>query len=352
MTGRLVILSKKSWNVWNEDNIKRVKDDERKLAEVEAGKRRRSELADKEARMTALKTVKRSKRGQEAELLAQRTPLAECHVPAEEESASQSRHINFFPEAERALSRGFSGPNPEREAERKAELDKWDRDNGITSYLGAGSAETAKVKPWYHHPAEVPMTTMKQKKDSKNKDLFDPLKSLNKMVGEQKIREKKEKVLKTQQLASGSDIERLRQERLDRETHERQRLEGMNKAGYHSGFQRAPVAKTTRFSARPGPSTASVDPQQPQYSIESALRIPLPDGGGGGSGAGGPHASPRLSSSVTPGPCTLVALLEARKRARKRGSGASSSSSSPERKKRKKRKHKERKHKKKKQEEP
>ena len=38
MSGRLVILSKKKWNVWNQDNVERVLRDERQYAEAQQEK--------------------------------------------------------------------------------------------------------------------------------------------------------------------------------------------------------------------------------------------------------------------------------------------------------------------------
>jgi hypothetical protein len=55
MSGRLVILRHKSWNVWNQDNITKVRNDEQKHREQEEAKKlKESELID-EKTLTVLK---------------------------------------------------------------------------------------------------------------------------------------------------------------------------------------------------------------------------------------------------------------------------------------------------------
>ncbi len=54
-SGRLIILPKKRWNVWNQDNVERCLKDEREAREAAAEVARRAVLAEAEARVAVLR---------------------------------------------------------------------------------------------------------------------------------------------------------------------------------------------------------------------------------------------------------------------------------------------------------
>eukprot|EP00696_Hemimastix_kukwesjijk_P013670 gnl/Hemi2/27117_TR9107_c0_g1_i2.p1 gnl/Hemi2/27117_TR9107_c0_g1~~gnl/Hemi2/27117_TR9107_c0_g1_i2.p1 ORF type:complete len:260 (+),score=51.96 gnl/Hemi2/27117_TR9107_c0_g1_i2:113-892(+) len=227
MSGRLIILPHKSWNVYNRDNVEKVKADERKHAEQEDKKRRRSELAEQEARVTAMRAkVPRlgdtaSSSGGKLTLPASSSSRGGGQVVA---SRPASRgHINFFEELE-AGGTGLTtgGKNPEYEAEKKVEQEKWDRQ--ITTYLGQSAAETQKVKPWYFDASERPVSEEKLKKDKRLKDLEDPLVAMAAHVEKKRSQTKAAKASTQPGQSAETAVERLRRERLEREQQERERL--------------------------------------------------------------------------------------------------------------------------------
>ena len=56
-------------------------------------------------------------------------------------------HINFFIDLEREEK--TIGANKEAEKEKKNEQEEWEKKIGLLKYLGEGSAEYEKVKPWW-----------------------------------------------------------------------------------------------------------------------------------------------------------------------------------------------------------
>jgi len=160
------LLPHKSWNVWNKDNIEKVKRDEKNDREVQLKKRKRQEAAEQEIRYKFLK--------ENSKKLFQDNP----DHPKEEE---RLQHINFFSEFE-------TGANPEYEAEKKKDEEKRLKQLGLaTCYLGQGSAESMDVKPWYYEPNQEPELTEQQKlKTERFKNRADPLSEMNKYLKEKK----------------------------------------------------------------------------------------------------------------------------------------------------------------------
>jgi serine/arginine repetitive matrix protein 1 len=144
--GGLRILPQKSWNVWRQDCIEKVKRDERKHEDEEDEKRIKQLAVDHEARVLVLK--QRAKGKQPAEKQPQ---LEDGSKTEERDSACSQGHINFFADIERDLQK-MEG-NADHEKEKKAQEAKEARKLGIAPW-GLGQAkETDESKPWYKFPS-------------------------------------------------------------------------------------------------------------------------------------------------------------------------------------------------------
>lgn len=192
----LHILSKKSWHVWNDDNVARVKRDEAQSAVEQGAVKKRAVSAEQEARLDKLRAKAVSQLqdpGRHASVVASiSAPIDEAGPvlqPRTNAVRSDVEHINLFagsgaeffrgpdqdhgssapPSSTVATSRsenmaGGAGRgareiarkdavNPEYEAERKAAEERARKRIGIQDWkLGDGAAETARIKPWYHYP--------------------------------------------------------------------------------------------------------------------------------------------------------------------------------------------------------
>eukprot|EP00038_Savillea_parva_P019982 m.30029 g.30029 ORF g.30029 m.30029 type:complete len:333 (+) comp4657_c0_seq1:82-1080(+) len=165
--GGLVILPKKSWNVWNHDNRERVRRDEAAAKKEESEKRARADAADQEARLDVMRR----------RAAARHSPIA---GPADEEamqalehidpdgptspplSPSQAypplgrgaphgnehgppQHVNLFEDVER---RQLKGGSKSRAKERQREEEEALKKVGALVYLGQ-SVSDAGGGPWY-----------------------------------------------------------------------------------------------------------------------------------------------------------------------------------------------------------
>ncbi|CAD5116882.1 DgyrCDS5726 [Dimorphilus gyrociliatus] len=209
------ILHHKSWHVRNRNNIERVKRDEAKAAEEEKEKERKRSLAEQEARTNYLRNQARLRGSEPAATL----------VPKE------SRHINFFAEAEAGLK--GKEVNEEHEKEKKEEKEAYEKKIGLLTYIGQSAVESQTTKPWYFNPKTQKRTrdsSSDSEADEKRKDFLDPMKAVEKHVKTYK-REKKKKKKKKHKRSSPSpppskkkSIEELRAERLRREATEKQKV--------------------------------------------------------------------------------------------------------------------------------
>lgn len=101
MSGRLIILPKKRWNVWNRENIAKVRYDEQQhQLKVEKEEDRQRKL-DSEARLQVLR--KRSKGADASD-----EPQLDFKVKVEDDEGevsihTASGHINFFQDIEHAM---------------------------------------------------------------------------------------------------------------------------------------------------------------------------------------------------------------------------------------------------------
>ncbi|CAM9510148.1 unnamed protein product, partial [Heterosigma akashiwo] len=171
MSGRLIILRHKSWHVWNQDNIEKVKKDERLAAEEEEKNKEKQRLVDQEIRLDELKYRATHDRRHDDKAAAstkargkkkkgnhkddkRRGPEDELAggLGAGWEGASGG-HVNFFAAEERE-ARKVLGVNADHEAdEKERELQALRRKNMAPWALGDGSAEAKGegLKPWYHY---------------------------------------------------------------------------------------------------------------------------------------------------------------------------------------------------------
>jgi len=163
MSGRLILLPHKKWNVWNREAIAKVRNDERDHAEAIEAAAANQRDTDAEARLETLR--KRAHHAQEgsssAPTLAPSVPdssmesaVAAAVAPAAGEVVSNegatslysaSGHINLFSDAEHAL-----GANEDAERERRAKEDLEAR-KGRVNPLGLGGTreERARDVPWW-----------------------------------------------------------------------------------------------------------------------------------------------------------------------------------------------------------
>eukprot|EP01083_Nonionella_stella_P082543 227848_1 len=151
---QLHILPKKSWHVWNEDNLSRVERDEREHAEKERAREANEKSARQEVRLGELRQRCRGARdGRREKKVArikgvkeekkERNDSRALTLPSSEPGTrivEQSGHINFFINSKR------EGGNKEYEAEQKAEKQKVEEKFLPTIYLGATQLKSS---PWY-----------------------------------------------------------------------------------------------------------------------------------------------------------------------------------------------------------
>lgn len=127
------ILPHKDWNPWGSKQIAKVKTDEAKHNESEAAKRKRAIAADNESRIDAM----RKRHGGGGAGGAAATDLVVYK--------SSSGHTNFFVQEEEFLSRGgtTSGGNADAAVEKAEEALRIKRQQGIAPWaLGEGSLES------------------------------------------------------------------------------------------------------------------------------------------------------------------------------------------------------------------
>ncbi|KAM4600922.1 leukocyte receptor cluster member 1 [Polymixia lowei] len=235
------ILPKKSWHVRNKDNVERVRKDEAQAAEEEREAQRRVERAEREARTEYLRKKARGALQQ-----------AEEKTDDNERSGASGvlEHLNLFPLEESSEKKG----NEEYLKEKKDQKEKQERAIGLLVSLGPQPG--TEVTPWYmktgkekeekdekeekkkkERESEKGMRKPiseeeREKRDRRLKDSLDPLKNMKKALAikdrEKHKSKKKERRDGGDKRGSGeSSIERLRAERLQRETEERRRAQAL-----------------------------------------------------------------------------------------------------------------------------
>lgn len=131
MSGRLVILPHKSWNVWNQDNREKVLRDERKHREEEEAK------VAKEKQLLQEQNLELLRSGAEVSRLATYTAEEVVVAPFRLFEDLERKHFDQLGNAEYLKEKAAK------------ELAQKKRDGVADWALGEGSYENSKTKPWY-----------------------------------------------------------------------------------------------------------------------------------------------------------------------------------------------------------
>lgn len=226
------ILPKKSWHVRTKRNIDRVRKDEALAAQQEKELERRIQLAESEARINLLRgKVKAQEQGG---FDFQKAATAEVVT-----DLTSGGHFNFFKDVEKA-ERSLHATNADREKEKKAEQEEYEKKIGLLTYLGQSSSEASGSKPWFaqSHEDRLKLYPDSETESKDKKSRMDPLHFMKHCVT--RLCENKEKILKLKQFSQqsehrahskkkvkrlGKSLEELRSERLAREKAERAKAE-------------------------------------------------------------------------------------------------------------------------------
>ncbi|XP_077503904.1 leukocyte receptor cluster member 1 homolog [Amblyomma americanum] len=228
------ILPKKSWHVRTKRNIDRVRKDEALAAQEEKELQRKIQLAESEARINFLRGKLKAE-GQE-EFDFEKAATAEVAT-----DLTSGGHFNFFKDVEKA-ERNLHSKNEDREKDKKAEQEDYEKKIGLLTYLGQSSSEASGSKPWFmgSHEDRLQLCeeSEKETKDSKTKDSMDPLHLIKHYVTlKYGVKENTDKIKKLNQIEHqskrrlrkvkrlGKSVEELRAERLAREKAERLKAE-------------------------------------------------------------------------------------------------------------------------------
>nr|XP_037276324.1 leukocyte receptor cluster member 1 homolog [Rhipicephalus microplus] len=138
--------------------------------------------------------------------------------------------------------RNLHSKNEDREKEKKAEQEDYEKKIGLLTYLGQSSSEASGSKPWFAESHEDRLQlhekSEKETRDAKNKDRIDPLHLMKHYVSlKYDLKENGQKIKKLNQIAQKTELhskkvkrldkplEQLRAERLAREKAERAKAE-------------------------------------------------------------------------------------------------------------------------------
>lgn len=246
--GGLNILPKKSWNVWNHDNIEKVRRDEAQHAAEQEALQRQQRQVDTEWRVEELQ--RRKKRTSETA----------------ESAGADDRHVNFFEVEERQHAE--RGANEHHERERKLKEEREARRSFRCLGESADHRGDKQAAPWYvtgnyglptaadavPTAAEAPAARALEPAaeaagQRRVDDGADPLKNMQRLV------EKKRKHTEGKERASKRGrLDALRQERVAREQAERQRAMELMRAKHPGLFAKAPGPAGGSATARPSDS--------------------------------------------------------------------------------------------------
>lgn len=158
------ILPKKRWHVRTKDNVARVRKDEAQAAAEEKSRLERAALAEQEARTRLLRERAATKKSQDEGFTFRSTEESSDPLGAE----TGAGHVNFFAELEQQ-ERTF-GANKDYEKEKRSEKEAEEKKIGLLKYLGEGSTEFTKEKPWYQKAPD---------RNEKSSTKLDKVESLN-----------------------------------------------------------------------------------------------------------------------------------------------------------------------------
>ncbi|EJW88558.1 hypothetical protein WUBG_00535 [Wuchereria bancrofti] len=259
------ILPKKKWHVRTKENVARVRHDQKRAKEEKERVVERAQHAEQEYKVNLLR-----QNAERMEVIYRGGESGADHNNAQ--FINSSSHINLFADLEAEYRKNFGVGNRDYELERKKEQEEYEKKVGILQCLGQGSSELTKEKPWYEKvptkkgefrksknrscvvrlfskPARDTCEKVKKrqhKRECKNKE------SRHKKRGKKgrhhdksslEILSSKEKRLALEE-NSKKKLEKLRQERLDREAKERKRLTKLlTPSGSNEGGREGNVAK-------------------------------------------------------------------------------------------------------------
>ena len=236
--GGLNILPKKSWNVWNHDNIEKVRRDEAQHAAEQAAVQQRQRQVDNEWRVEELQ--RRKRRAGEGSGGAR----------------ADDKHVNFFEAEERQHAE--RGANEHHERERKLKEEREARRSFRCLGESADRRGDKQAEPWYvtgayglptaadtvptaeEAPSERSLQPAAAAKAQHRRrahavtDTADPLQDMRRLV------DKKRKHTESKERASKRErLDALRQERVAREQAERQRALELMRAKHPGLFEKA-----------------------------------------------------------------------------------------------------------------
>ncbi|KAK6106478.1 hypothetical protein QQG55_24375 [Brugia pahangi] len=243
---KMNILPKKKWHVRTKENVARVRRDQKKAKEEKEGVIERAQLAEQEYKVNLLR-----QNAERMEVMYRDGKSGADHNNAQ--FINSFSHINLFADLEGEYRKNFGVGNRDYALERKKEQEEYEKKVGILKCLGQGSSELTKEKPWYE---KVPTRKEEFRKSENrscvvklfNKSARDTCEKIKKKQHKRKCkneesrhkkREKKSKhhdkssleILSSEEKPSTLEenskkqkLEKLRQERLDREAKERKRL--------------------------------------------------------------------------------------------------------------------------------
>ncbi|VDN07034.1 unnamed protein product [Thelazia callipaeda] len=244
---KMNILPKKKWHVRTKENVARVRRDQKKAKEEEERITERAQRAEQEYRVNILR--KNAEKRMETMYGVKKSDTS----GTETQYTNASGHVNFFADLEEEYCKNYGVGNRDYKLEKKQEQEEYEKKVGILQYLGQGSSELSKEKPWYEKvPVKKESTHKTTKSDSVVRIVSKRVVSVDdKRQKEQKRHKKKHKngeshkkkhkkkskhydqccsEVNEEDSSSAEEnekkqrIEKLRQERLEREAKERQRI--------------------------------------------------------------------------------------------------------------------------------